>query len=107
MGKGMAAEDTGEGHPSAAQGAVALDGLHGIFGAGRHVAASWREKGRDGPFVGPQQLQRDEFCKVAQGRLPAFGSWLPAILFCDASGADFPDSFCSIRAKARVSSFCS
>src|ERR1700733_1868134 len=38
-GERMTAEEAGEGHPSAAQGAVALDGLHGIFGAGRHVAA--------------------------------------------------------------------
>ena len=64
--EGMTAEDAGKNHPSAAQGAVTLDGLHCIFGAGRHEAAGRREQGRNGPLVGSQQLQRDEFGDVAQ-----------------------------------------
>src|SRR5277367_5377545 len=101
----MTAEDADEGHPSAAQSAVALDGLHRIFGAGRHVAAGWGKQGRDGPLVGPQQLQRDEFGDVAQGRPLVFGLRASAILFVAASGFAFPDSFCSITAKARMTSF--
>src|SRR5208283_79361 len=105
----MTAEDAGESHPSAAQDAEALNGLHGIFGAGRHVAAGRREQGRDGPFVSPQQLQRDEFGEVAQERLPASGFRLPAILFVAVSPGAFSDgacdSFCSITAKALVTSF--
>src|SRR5271168_1338245 len=66
----MTAEDAVEGQPSAAQCAVALDGLHGIFGAGRQVAAGWRKQGRDGPLVDPQQLQRVEFGDVAHGENP-------------------------------------
>src|ERR1022692_748446 len=69
----MTAEDASEGHPSAAQRTVALDGLHGIFGTGRHIAASWGQQGRDGPLVGPQQLHRDEFGYVSQELLSAFG----------------------------------
>src|SRR5580658_10017207 len=70
----MTAEDADEGHASAAQSAVALDGLHGIFGTSRHVAAGWGQNGRDGPLVGPQQLQRDEFGEVAQVESVALAS---------------------------------
>src|ERR1700693_1492468 len=105
----MTSEDAGEGHPSAAQGAVALDGFHGIFGAGRHEAAGWGQQGRDSPLVGPQQLQRDEFGEMIQDRLPASGFRPPAILFAAASVSAFSDgvcdSLCSITAKARVTSF--
>jgi len=102
----MTANDAGAGHPSPAQNAVTLDGLHGIFGAGRHVAAGRRQDRRDGPLVGPQQLQRDEFGDVAHVRLSGFGLRASEILFVAASGFVFPDSFCSITAKARLTSFC-
>jgi hypothetical protein len=104
-GEGMTAEDAGERHPSTAQGAEALDGLHGIFGAGRHEAAGWRKQGRDGPLVGSQQLQRDEFGEGAQEWLPAFGLRASAFSLVALSEFVFPDSFCSITAKARVTSF--
>src|ERR1035441_7140763 len=112
-GEGMTAEDTGEGHPSAAQSAVTLDGLHGIFGAGRHVAAGCGQQGRDGPLVGSQQLQRDEFGEMLQER-PSGGACpergrrglrASALLFGAFSGSAFPDSFCSTTTKARVTSF--
>src|SRR5580704_8662904 len=69
----MAAKDASESHPSAAQSAVAIDGLYGIFGTSRHEAAGWRKQGRDGPLVCPQELQRDEFCDVTHGRLSGSG----------------------------------
>jgi hypothetical protein len=59
--KGMATEDAGEGHACAAQSAVALNGLHGIFRASRHESAGRRQQGRDCPLVDSQQLQRDGF----------------------------------------------
>src|SRR5712691_9031108 len=105
----MTAEDANKGHPSAAQSAIALDGFHGIFGAGRHVAASRRKQGRDRPLVSPQQLQYDEFGELVQDRLPASGFRLPAILFVAGSVGVLPvmfcASFCSITAKAWLSSF--
>src|SRR5216683_1088736 len=78
-GKWMAAEDASEGHPSTTQSAIALDGFHGIFGASRYVAAGRRQHGRDGPLVGSQQLQRDEFGEIAHGGYRALA---PAILDC-------------------------
>lgn len=102
VGEGMAAHDSGEGHPSSAQGAVALDGFHGVFGTRRHVAAGWRKQGRDGPFVGSQQLQRDEFGGAVQDRLSASGVRLSGPLL---RSSERGDNFCSITAKARVTSF--
>ena len=107
--KRMAAEDAGEGHPSTPQSSVAFYRFHGIFRAGRHVAASWRQQGRDRPLVDSQQLQCDEFGELAQDPLSAFRSPLPAILFVAGSVAVFPvtfcDSFCSITVKALLTSF--
>lgn len=109
----MTAEDAGKGHPSAAQSAEALDGFHSVFGASRQVAAGRRKQGRDGPLVGSQQLQRYEFGNVLQDR-PSGGACpersrrglrASALLFFAVSGSTFPDNFCSITAKARVTSF--
>src|SRR6202050_3695426 len=105
----MTAEDAAHGHPSATQDAITLDGLHGIFGAGRHEAAGWWKQGRDRPLVSSQQLQRDEFGNVAQERpsdprASGFGLPASALLFAAVSGSVLPDSFCSITANARVTS---
>ena len=107
--KRMAAQNADDSHPSATQSTVALDGLHGIFGAGRHVTASRRQHGRDRPFVGAQQLQHDEFGELVQDRLPVSGFGPPDLLFIAASAGvrseDCCDSFCSMTAKALVTSF--
>jgi hypothetical protein len=59
--QGVTAKQTPDGHEAAAQGAIAVDGFDGIFGATWHVAAGGRKHGRNGPLVGSQKLQRDEF----------------------------------------------
>src|ERR1700722_12251621 len=101
----MAAQDSGKGHPPAAYRAVTLNRLHRIFRASRHVAAGRRQQGRDRPLVAPQQLQRDEFGPLIQDRLPASGSRLSGTLFRTTLPATFCDSFCSMTAKERLTSF--
>lgn len=80
--------------------------LHGIFGTGRHKAASRRKQRRDGPLVGPQHLQRDEFGDVAQRWLSGLGLQLSILLLADFifSGC-LAESFCSTTTKARLTSF--
>lgn len=101
----MTAKDSRTSHPPAAQSAVALNCLHGIFGARRHKPAGRRKHGRDGPLISPQQLQHDEFGDVAQERLPGFGLRLSAVSTVADRESAFPESFCSITTKARLTSF--
>jgi len=100
--KGMTAQEASHGHPSAAHSTVAINRFHGVFRTGRHVAAGRRKHGRDGPLVSPQQLQNYEFGALHQSRLPPSGSGDPAFVFV-AAGV-FPDNFCSITAKPRLTS---
>jgi hypothetical protein len=66
----MTTQNSHEGHPSAAQGAIALNRFHGIFRAGRQVAACRGQKRRNHPFVRTKQLQDDELGALAHNCLP-------------------------------------
>ena len=71
-GKGMTTQKAQQSYPSASHDAVAINRLHRILGTCRHIAAGRGQHRRDGPLVGPEQVQRDEFGDLVQERL-AFG----------------------------------
>jgi hypothetical protein len=106
-GKRMTAQDAEDSHPSTSHCTIALDGLHRIFGAGRQVSAGPRQQGRDGPLVSTQQVQRDESGALIQDRLPLSGFRVSGLLTVASAGGfsrNFDDKFCSITAKARLTS---
>jgi hypothetical protein len=67
----MAAQQPPQRHHSSTQGAITLDGLHGVFRTCRNIAACGREHRRDGPLVGSQQLEDNALCDVAHKNLSA------------------------------------
>src|SRR5579864_2110232 len=84
----MAAQKSSQGHPSSPQRAVTIDSFHRVFRTTRDITARGCEHGRNRPLVRLQNLQHHEFGKLSQnhtGLLP---------------------NFCSITAKARLTSFC-
>jgi len=56
--KRMTAQQTPRCHHASPRDAVMRDGIHGVFRAGRHIAARRRKHGRDRPFVSPQRAKR-------------------------------------------------
>src|ERR1051326_962815 len=103
----VAAQQAGQGHQASTQNAVAVDRFHGIFRTGGNEAARWRQHWRNRPLVGSQELQHNEFGKLAHDyRLPAFGFPLSELGFSSTfSAVPFLASFCSMTTKAWRTSF--
>ena len=64
---GVAAEETAEGEPEAAEGAVLADGLDGVLRAGGDEAARRGQPGGNGPLVELNRQQERPHEEGAQG----------------------------------------
>jgi len=82
----MTAEDAAHREIQAANGSIALDGFHGILGAGGCIPAAWGKKRRDKILIPPEQYHATEgdrsrfHGRAAGARLPLVrtGPFVPA-----------------------------
>jgi hypothetical protein len=62
--KGVAAQQAAYPHPTAAYGAVTLDGFKRVLGTGWNESARGREQGREKRLVEPEQRCENDSCQL-------------------------------------------